>query len=185
MRLASLLCLLLVLTGISAAQDTNFSVGPQYLITSDSPMFLHSIATPTLSLSAPTPSVSAAATEAPAESSSASASASAAPPFQPDLTRIYWRGPAVNESIDNSAGESVSQNVSQNPSEIEITSAPLPIALPASILDTGVTGMTDAQSLRQRGYGVSVGETAAFWKTHKPHASRHYTNADVQRLRQS
>jgi hypothetical protein len=177
MRLASLLCLLFVLTGINAAQDTNFSMGPQYLITSDSPMFLHSIATPTLSLSAPAPGVSASATEAPAELSSAPA----APPFQPDLTRIYWRGPAVNESVDNNAGE----NPSQNPSEIEITSAPLPSALPASILDTGVTGMTDAQSLRQRGYGVSVGETAAFWKAHKPHASRHYTNADVQRLHRS
>jgi len=179
MRLASLLCLLLVLTGISTAQDTNFSMGPQYLITSDSPMFLHSIATPTLSLSAPAPGLSASATEAPAEPSSASAPA--APPFQPDLARIYWRGPAATESVSemgtNIAGE--------NPSEIELTSAPLPSALPASILDTGVTGMTDAQSLRQRGFGVSVGETAAFWKAHKPHASRHYTNADVQRLHPS
>jgi hypothetical protein len=148
-------------------------MGPQYLITSDSPMFLHSIATPTLSLSAPASIVSAPAAEAPAELSSATA----ALPFQPDLTRIYWRGPAVTEN----AG----QNVSQNPIEIEITSAPLPNALPASILDTGVTGMTDAQSLRQRGYGVSLGETAAFWKAHKPHASRHYTNADVQRLHPS
>ncbi len=177
MRLASLLCFVLALTGISTAQDTNFSMGPQYLITSDSPMFLHSIATPTLSLSAPAPSVSAAATEAPAEPSSASA----APPFQPDLARIFWRGPAVNESVDKNAGE----NVSQNLGEIEISSAPLPSALPESIVDTGVTGITDAQSLRQRGYGVSVGETAAFWKAHKPHASRHYTNADVQRLHPS
>jgi hypothetical protein len=181
MRLASLLCLLLALTGISAAQDTNFSVGPQYLMTSDSPMFLHSIATPTLSLSALVPSVSAPATEASAEPSTASA----APPFQPDLSRIYWRGPAVNENVSRNAAENVTENVSQNLGEIEITSAPLPGALPASILDTGVTGMTDAQSLRQRGYGVSVGETAAFWKAHKPHASRHYTNADVQRLHPS
>ena len=51
MRLASLFCFLIALAGISAAQDTNFPVGPQYLITGDSPMFLHPIATPTLSLS--------------------------------------------------------------------------------------------------------------------------------------
>jgi hypothetical protein len=183
MRLVILFCSLLVLTAISAAQDTNFSVGPQYLITSDSPMFLHSIATPTLSLSAPAPSVSAATTEAPAEPSSAPA----APQFQPDLTRIYWRGPALNESVGKNAGENVNENVSENVSQNlgEITSAPLQGALPASILDTGVTGMTDAQSLHQRGYGVSVGESAAFWKAHKPHASRHYTNADVQRLHTS
>ena len=181
MRLASLLCLLLALTGISAAQDTNFSIGPQYLITSDSPMFLHSIATPTLSLSAPTPGLSAPASEAPAEPPSVSS----APPFQPDLARIYWRGPEVTENVSEMGAKNANENVSQNPSEIEIASAPLPGALPASILDTGVTGMTDAQSLRQRGYGVSVGETASFWKAHKPHASRHYTNADVQRLHQS
>jgi hypothetical protein len=45
--------------------------------------------------------------------------------------------------------------------------------------------MTDAQSLRQRGYGVPLGDAAAFWKTHKPGAPRVYTNIDIQRLRRS
>ena len=57
MRLASFCFLLFVLAGISAAQDMNFAVGPQYLMTSGSPMFARPIATPTLSLDAPLPSL--------------------------------------------------------------------------------------------------------------------------------
>jgi hypothetical protein len=52
--------------------------------------------------------------------------------------------------------------------------------LPASITDTGVTGTTTALWLRERGYGVPLGDTASYWKTHKPHAPRVFTNADVQ-----
>ena len=167
MRLGSLFCLMLALAGISVAQDTNFPVGPQYLITSASPMFLHSIATPTLSLSAPPAAVSAPATETAAVPETASPSAG--PQSQPDLTRIYWGGPKVSEPV----------------TEIEITSAQPSAALPASIVDVGVTGVTNAQSLRERGYGVPLGETASFWKAHKPHAPRVYTNADVQRLHPS
>ena len=173
MRLATLFCSLFLLAGISAAQDTNFAVGPQYLVTSSSPLFLRPIATPTLSLSAPLASLNTAATEVSSESSAASAGL----PTQPDLTRIYWGAPEPTANV--------SENVTENASEIEITSAQPTSSLPASILDTGVTGMTTVQSLRQRGYGVPLGDTAAFWKTHKSHALRVYTNADVQRLHQS
>jgi hypothetical protein len=48
MRLATLSCLLLLLTAVSAAQETNFSVGPQYLMTSGSPLLAQPIATPSL-----------------------------------------------------------------------------------------------------------------------------------------
>lgn len=165
MRLGSLFCLLLALAGISVSQDTNFPVGPQYLITSASPMFLHSIATPTLSLSAPPAAIIGPAPEAPPEASSPSAG----PQSQPNFTRIYWGGPKVSEEV----------------SEIEITSTQPSAALPASIVDAGVTGMTNPQSLRERGFGVTLGDTASFWKAHKPHAPRVYTNADLQRLHQS
>jgi len=172
MRLASCFFSLLLLTGISAAQDTNFSVGPQYLVTSSSPMFLHPIATPSLSLSTPMPSPSAPATEALPEPSSPFAGA----PPQPDLTRIFWGEPASEKGPGQ---------VTENASEIEITSAQPAQPLPASMVDPGVTGMTTAQSLRIWGFGAPLGETASFWKTHKPHASRRYTNADVQRLHAS
>lgn len=181
MRLASLFCYVLVLTGIgvltgiSAAQDTNFSAGPQYLVTSGSPMFLHPIATPSLSLSAP-PSP-APVTEPLPEPPSPFA---AAPP-QPDLTRIFWGEAASAEK----GPEQTTEPVTENLGEIEITSAPPSRPLPANFVDTGVTGLTNAQSLRMWGFGAPLGDAASFWKEHKPHTSRVYTNADVQRLHPS
>jgi hypothetical protein len=164
MRLAGLLCLLLALTGISAAQDTNFLVGPQYLMTSVSPLFAQPIATPSLALEAPLPAIPSLPQIGPAVENGPLI-ANPELRHQADLFPIYYGSPAT--------------------SVVEITSAEPSRELPASILDTGVTGMTTVQSLRQRGYGASVGEAAAFWKAHKSHASRRYTNADVQRLHPS
>ena len=56
MRLGSLFCLLLTVVGVSAAQDSNFPTGPQYLITGSSE-FARSISTPTLSLNSPLPPI--------------------------------------------------------------------------------------------------------------------------------
>ncbi len=164
MRLAGLLCLLIVLVGISAAQDTNFAVGPQYLLTSGSPMFARPIATPSLSLEAPMPGIPSLPEIGPAVDNQSYA-ANSALRHEADLFPIYYGYRSI--------------------SVVEITSAEPPRELPASITDVGVTGMTDAQSLRERGYGVPVGDAASFWKTHKPHAPHVYTNADVQRLHQS
>jgi hypothetical protein len=169
MRSGRLILLLLTLAGIGVAQETNFPVGPQYLITTSSAMFLRPIATPSLSLSAPPASLGEAAEAATLQPPSPFTSASP----QPDLTQIFWGAP---EAADRT---------NENVSEIEITSAPLPRALPYSILETGVTGVTSIQSLRERGFGVPLGESAAFWKTHKPRSSRLYTNADIQRLHSS
>ena len=161
MRIAGFLCLLFAATGVAIAQDTNFPTGPQYLITTDSPLFLHSIATPTMSLDAPLPSVPFPATESSTVVSSSSEPASAPSPY--GLARIYWGGPAES-AVDLSSEE--------------------PFApLPSSIVGDGVAGMTDASSLRERGYGVSLGEVAAFWNAHKNHASHVYTESDLQRLR--
>jgi hypothetical protein len=173
MRLVWLFSSLIALAGMSAAQDsgqiasqdTNFSAGPQYLITSGaSPLFARPIATPSLSLGSPLPEIPSLPAIGPVVENQ---------PFVPnpelrhqaDLFPIYYGSPAT--------------------SVVEITSAELPTSLPASIVDTGVTGPADAQSLRERGYGAPLGDTAAFWKAHKPHATRVYTNADVQRLRAS
>jgi hypothetical protein len=162
MRFVESLCLLLALAGISAAQDTNFSTGPQYLITTPSTMFLHSIATPSLSFgpaSAPAPQVT-------TETVTASQVVETPPalPSNVDLTSIYWGG---------REGGGIS-------SEIELTAAPTPQNLPASIVDVGVTAMFDSQTLREEGYGISLGEAAAFWKMHGGHALHTYTNKDVE-----
>jgi hypothetical protein len=164
MRLASLFCLSIVLVGISAAQDTNFSVGPQYLMNFGSPMFATPIATPSLSLEAPLPGI----------------------PKLPEIGPVVQDQSYVANSELRHEADLFPVYYGYRPiSVIEISSAEPARELPASITDVGVTGMTSAQSLRERGYGVPVGDTASFWKTHKPHAPRVYTNADVARLHPS
>jgi hypothetical protein len=161
MRLATLSCLLIALAGVSAAQEMNFPVGPQYLMTSGSPLLAQPIATPSLSFDAALPAI-------------------------PSLPQI---GPVVENQPFTTNPEVQGPNLFPiyygypMTSVVEITSAEPPREFPASITDVGVTGMTDPQSLHVRGYGVTLGENATFWKTHKPHAPRVYTNADIQRLR--
>jgi hypothetical protein len=169
MRIPRFLCacffLLLLLTGLSAAQaaqDTNFSTGPQYLLTG-SPLFARPIATPGLSLGAPLPEPPTAITySAPTEQETfANLSAVERPP---NLSRIFYGVPST--------------------SEIEISfpaSLKMP-AVPPNFLDTGVSEITDMDSLRVRGYGVTLGEYARYWKGHRTSAQRHFTNEDIERL---
>lgn len=166
MRLADLACMLLIVAALCCAQDTNFPVGPQYLITSGSPLLLRPIATPSLSFQAP-PAIAA----APAEASAGEQTVYTPPrvPSTTDFSRIYWGAGNLSE---NAGGEV---------SEIEMT-AEQPSTLPASIVNVGVVEVMDETSLRQRGYGVTLAEAAGYGKTHKTHASHVYTNADLVRL---
>jgi hypothetical protein len=70
------------------------------------------------------------------------------------------------------------------PSDIEVSFASESSAnqLPASILDTGVWQMTTAKALRERGYGLTLAEGAAYGKSQTRQANRVYTNADIDRL---
>jgi len=189
MRFSRLLCLPLLFSGICLAQnvvhnqDTNFSVGPQYLVTFGSPLFLRPIATPSLSLAPVSVNTSTGAYTA-TEPSAQALTAPVAPQF-PDLFTIYYKGPdaslaALKEASENKTNANETNEIVT--SEIEISSTPLPSTLPASITDVGVTELLDPQSLRTRGYGMDLAETAVFWKTHKAHAPRVFTNADVERL---
>jgi hypothetical protein len=167
MRLRNL-WLLLILAGVSAAQDTNFASGPQYLITQSSTLFLHSIATPSLSFQAEAAPAPFAAPAGVPEPVSISQVEETPAPLSTgvNLARIYW-GPFPD--------------IAKQASEIEITAAELPTNLPASITNTGTTALVDEQSLRHEGYEMSLGETAAFWKAHAAHSSHTYTNKDVER----
>jgi hypothetical protein len=167
MRFRCLLFSLSVLCGVSFAQDTNFSTGPQYLMNYGSPLFLHSIETPSLSLQ---PSLTPVTTEPPAEAQPVPAPIGSE---VPNLFSVYY-GPPPETLSEASAS-----------SEIEISSPNTPVKLPASFFDVGVIETTSPQSLRGLGYGMEVGEAAAFWKAHKPGASRTFTNADIERLHRS
>jgi hypothetical protein len=201
MRFRHLLCLLIVVSAISAvcvaqnqdqdqnqsqSKDTNFSSGPQYLANFGSPLFRQSIATPSLSLEP-------AATVA-NESQSATAAEPEpvpAPAEVPHQLRIFYGGPtqsapdAAIEPVEAQQGEAEANQIKTGETDssyMEISSATNPATLPASIFNDGVTEMLDTQSVHDRGYGMDLAESAAFFKTHKPHAARQYTNADVSRL---
>jgi hypothetical protein len=196
MRLRNVFPSLLFLTGVCLAQDTNFSNGPQYLITSPSTLFFHSISTPSLSLGESQPVASEITpTQTPVPSETPT-------PFIPTsqtfFGTVYWGNytpselesrrlvtPSLSLSTENpSATTTESETSSASPSEpsvIEISSAAAPTNLPPSIADTGVTGMTDPESLRERGYGRSLGEFAAFLKSHKKSGARVLTNEDLER----
>jgi len=206
MRFSLLLCLLLAVPAFSAAQDTNFAVGPQYLITSGPSMFLHPIATPSLSLGEalpPAPDVNP--TEAPTSQASA---APAANPVDTFLGSVYWGEHKTGEIIGRRLStpimtpsetawyrEAVAASAAGLPSAlsapapempatstvIELTSAQFPPNIPTTLFDPGVSGIADPASLRERGYGSSLGEIARAWKTQKGRASRVYTNDDLSR----
>jgi hypothetical protein len=162
MRLACLFCLLFALTEITAAQEVSFPVGPSYLLTSGSPMFAQSVATPTLSLETPLSPI----------------------PDLPEVGPVIGNQPYIaNPELQHQANLFPIYYGYPMLSTVELSSAEPPRELPASIVDPGVAGTANAQSLRERGYGVPLGDTASFWKVHEHRAPRVYTNADVERLR--
>jgi len=199
MRFQSLLVLLVVFTGISVGQETNFPVGPQYLITAGNPLFFRPIQAPSLSIRGDEVLAGTSAVPRPVE----------IPAFAPVetivfLRSVYWgdhkpelllaqrlEAPIMtpeqttwymNYVASQAAAEaSVTEPAEAGPTVIELTGGPVPANLPSSLLDTGVTGMTDPHSLLQRGYGISLGEVAAYWKTHKRQAPHIFTNQDVRR----
>jgi hypothetical protein len=187
------------LSVISFAQDTNFPVGPQYLITSSSSMFLRPISTPSLSLSQlpPVTSIVSEAAATLAEETPVSSGVTS----QTFFSTVYWGDHTASEidarfivtpSLSLSAtpapeAETTAANAPSLPSSaqpassvIEISSAPLPRPLPPSFFDTGVTGIADSRSLIERGYGLTLGEVASYWKSHKRPASRVFTNSDLR-----
>ncbi len=159
MRLACFLVFALV--GIGTAQDTNFPTGPQYLITFDSPMFARTLATPSLSLDAPLPDIQS----------------------LPEIVPVIGNQPYIpNPVLERQPDLLTIFYGHTTPSVVELVSPESTPELPRSITDAGVARLVDVQSLRDWGYGVTLGETASFWRSHKPHAPRVYTNADVDRL---
>jgi hypothetical protein len=208
MRLRNLPILLLLAVPLFA-QDTSFSTGPQYLVTTGNPMLLRSIATPSLNLSAetlagttevPTP------VELPALASPENIvylhdvywgehnpDESFAPRLQPptmapDQTAWYMNyvanqvaPPSQLPNPESAESAASSSELTAGPNVIELTGGPLPTNLPSSMFDPGVTGMSHPELVQQRGYGVSLGEIAAYWKAHKRHASHVITDEDLRR----
>jgi hypothetical protein len=165
MRFAHLLLALAALTGFSVAQNANFqtdfAAGPRYL-SLNGPDFLRPIATPTVSLDAPLPPISSLPQIGPAVVDQAYV-ANPELAHQADLFPIYYGYAPLPVLVLAGSG----------PSEV-----------PESIAGDGATRLVSVEALRQAGYGVSVGEHAAYLKTHEAQAGHVYTNDDLQRLHQ-
>jgi len=167
-------CMLLVLSALGTAlgQDTNFPSGPQYLMNSNlmksgSPLFTRPISTPSISLAGPPLEVGA--SDATGVLTAGAVDQNVLPPGPAalpkiDLFPIYYGGSPASVI------------------EISLPSEPSSNPLPASILDTGVGQVTTAHALRERGYGVTLAEGATYAKALTRHATRVYTNADIDRL---
>lgn len=163
MRLAGLFALLFALAGTVAAQDTTFATGPQYLITTDSAM-LRPISTPSMSLNTPLPPLPGG-SETEQVVNNQTYVQNPGLEHQADLFPIFYGYTRVNV--------------------VELTSQEETAPVPASLSNFGYASVTDAQSLREFGYGIPLGDAASYQKAHKRPAARVYTNADIQRLRPS
>lgn len=196
----SLVLVLLSLIAISAGQDTNFSQGPQFLITDSTP-FLYSISTPTLSLEAAVP---------PAQETSfsqgpqylATGDAAFSHPISTPVLSLDAPLPAISSLPDVGPTVANQPHVS-NPdlqheanlfpiyygypmvSVVELTGEEPSQPLPGSLTGVGYSVVGNSETLRELGYGVTVGEAASYWKAHKPRVNRVYTNADIERLHRS
>jgi hypothetical protein len=159
----------IVLSALGAAfgQDTNFATGPQYLVTHGSPLFMRPISTPSYSLAGPPLEVGASNATADLIAGAGNQTVSTQPADSlptVDLFSIFY-GVTPVSVIEISFSEPSSRR-----------------ELPASILETGVWQLTTAEALRQRGFGVTLPEAAAYGKAGTGHATHVYTNADVDRL---
>jgi hypothetical protein len=202
MRL-SLVLFVLSSAGLSFAQDTTFAQGPQYLIVGGSAMFMNPIATPSMSFRSAIADPYNGTELAPSHVVSATAA-----PLNTFLSEVYWGERNLSESMQPristpiltaeqtafytyatangvaaalSAPPVIPLEVPSGSRVIEITSAQMPANLPPSIFDPGVSRIVDSQSLRDRGYGVSLGEFAAQLRAHKRTATHVFTNEDLHK----
>jgi hypothetical protein len=174
-------CTLLLLSALGTAfgqdqnqnMDTNFATGPQYL-NYGSPLFARPISTPSLSLTAKPLDVGSSNATQGLVAGAEDQTVSPPPPDSRtavDFFAIYYGAPPASV-IEVSFPEASAGSSS-------------PQELPASILDTGVWQTTTAETLRDRGYGLTLTEAAAYGKAHTRRATHVYTNADIDRLRRA
>jgi hypothetical protein len=178
--------------GVALGQDTNFATGPQYLMQGSS-LFARPLSTPSMSLAGPPLEVGASDATENLIAGADNQTVVPQPHSKLDLSPIFYTEVFASELTPSfslaepfpglqglpSLSPSLQPSSSIPPSTLpEASSNPL---LP-NILDSGVWQVTNAQELRERGYGITEGEAAAYGKARTRHATHIYTNADVNRL---
>lgn len=144
---------------VVSAQDrqTDFPVGPQYLVTTPSTLFLQPIATPSASAAQMLGMVS------PQTGQAEPVTINGQPV---NLPAIFWGW--------TSPGQTTLWTV---------FSPAVSSGLPADFVDLGVGAIVTDEWLREFQRNRSVAEASRYWKTHTNRAARLYTNADIERLR--
>ena len=168
MRLSFLSAVLFLSTiTLAFGQDTNFSAGPQYLLTG-SPLFALPIATPTLAITGPPLQTGADNATADLIAGAGDHTVIPQPPAPPNLYPIYYGEHWVREFEGNSAPP---------------TSELPPTEFAGNFLNTEVEQVSIAQTLRARGNIVAFRGSGAYPRARVLRLARVYTNADVDRLR--
>jgi hypothetical protein len=157
MRLSCVVVFVLTLAGFAVGQqaETNFSQGPQYLITTTSPEFLVPIQTPSMSPDQQFGMVS---------------------PQTGQFVPIIIPATPVPVSM---AGVNWGWSV---PQVVEVEAPPEPSPFPPGYFEVGVTAIATEQWLHEHDYGMTIAQVARYWKEHRKPATHVYTNEDVQRL---
>lgn len=137
--------------------ETNFPIGPQYLVTSPSTSFLQPIATPSASAGQMLGMVS------PQTGQAEPITINGQPA---NLPAIFWGW------------------VSPGQTTVWAVFTPaVSSGLPADFLDLGVGAIVTDEWLQEFQRNRNVAEASRYWKTHTNRAARRYTNADIERLR--
>jgi hypothetical protein len=157
MRFLYALGIVLVACGVATGQqsETEFPVGPQYLITQPYPTLLQPIATPSYAPWEPLGVVS-------PQTGEAGPVMISVPAYLPS---VYWGYPA--------------------PGELQVApeeTAPEARNLPQDYVDTGVTAIATAGWLENHDAGMSLAEAAHYWREHSLPIARMYTNQDIERI---
>ena len=169
MRSITLLSLVWLLAAFAAAQDTNFSDGPQYLVPpGTNPLLVQPIATPSMAVDGTSPDLQVGASNATEGNIAGADLATLSMEPEPDVVDLFsvYYGYAPIFFVAG-AEEEVAP------------SGPLPRAG----FRRGSRWMTIGD-LRLLGYGMTLGEAAKYWKEHPLHAKRTYSNDDIERLKQ-
>lgn len=158
MRLACVIALTLTFAGLAAAQqpETNFPVGPQYLVTRPDATMLQPIATPSYEPWQASGVVS-------PQTGEAGPVTITVPAYLPS---IYWGYPS--------------------PGTVEVAPAAEPASmtnpLPADFVDVGVSAIAAPSWLNSHDDGMPLAQAARYWKAQHLHATHVYTNKDIERM---
>ena len=156
----SLLCALtlgVALVASAQSRGTDFSVGPQYLVTTPSTLFLQPIATPSMSAGQMSGIVS---------------------PQTGQAEPITINGQTANFPAIFWGWTSPGQTAVW-----AVFSPAVSSGLPADFIDLGVGAIVTDEWLQEFQRNRNVAEASRYWRTHTNRAARLYTNADIERLR--